>query len=55
MSNPDEAQKARNRAIAENEARRKAVGAVRVSGWAIFVALLIASVVLGFGWAWTHR
>ena len=51
MSTPDD-EKARNREIAENEQRRKAVSAIRVSGWAIFIALVIAAMA---GWAWTHR
>jgi hypothetical protein len=52
-SDPDE--KARNREIAQNEQHRKAVSAVRVSGWAIFIAVVIAAIVIGIVWAWTHR
>jgi len=55
MSSPDAEEKARNREIAQNEARRKAVGAIRVSGWAIFITLVIAAIVVGIFWAWTHR
>lgn len=56
MSNPDDAgQKARNREIAQNEGHRKAVSSVRVSGWAIFITLAIAAVVVGIVWTWTHR
>ena len=55
MSTPDAEEKARNREIAENEKRRKAVGAVRVSGWAIFIALVIGTIVVGIVWSWTHR
>ena len=54
MSAPD-AEKARNREIANNEERRKAVGAVRVSSWAILATLAIATIVIGIVWAWTHR
>jgi len=55
MSTPDTEEKARNREIAQNEMRRKAVSAVRVSGWAIFITLIIAAIVVGTVWAWTHR
>jgi len=55
MSTPDLEEKARNREIAQNEVRRKAVSAVRVSGWAIFITLVIAAIVVYIFWAWTHR
>jgi hypothetical protein len=55
MSTPDLEEKARNREIAENEQRRKAVSAIRVSGWAIFIALVIGAIAVGIFWAWTHR
>jgi hypothetical protein len=55
MSTPDSEERARNREIAQNELHRKAVSAVRVSGWAIFITLAIAAIVVGIGWAWTHR
>ena len=55
MSTPDLEEKARNREIAQNEAHRRAVSAVRVSGWAIFIALVIGAIVVGIFWAWTHR
>ncbi len=56
MSTPDDAEeKARNREIAQNEARREAVSSARVSGWAIFMTLVIAAMVVGIIWAWTHR
>jgi hypothetical protein len=54
MSTPDE-ERARNRQIAQNEQRRKAVTAIRVSGWAIFITFVIAAIVAGIVWAWTHR
>jgi hypothetical protein len=53
MSDQDE--KARNREIAQNEERRKAVGAVRVSTWAIALAVIMGLIVFGIFWAWTHR
>ena len=55
MSTPDAEEKARNREIAQNEQHRKAVGAVRVSGWAIFVAFVIGAIVVGIVWSSTHR
>ena len=55
MSTLDDEEKARNREIARNELHRKAASAVRVSGWAIFIALFIATIVIGIIWAWTHR
>lgn len=55
MSESDPDEKARNREIAQNEQHRKAVSAVRVSGWAIFIALVIGAIVVGIVWAWTHR
>ena len=53
MSDQDE--KARNREIAQNEAHREAVGAVRVSTWAIALAVIIGAIVFGIFWAWIHR
>ena len=55
MNTPDLEEKARNREIAQNEKRRKAVGAVRVSSWAIAIAVIIGAIVVGIVWAWTHR
>lgn len=55
MSTPDAEERARNREIAQNEQHRKAVSAMRVSGWAIFIAVVIAASIAGIVWAWTHR
>ena len=41
--------KARNREIAENEAERQTVGDIRVSGWAIAVAVIIGLAAVGLG------
>ncbi len=41
MSDSDKENKARDREIAENEAERQIVGDVRVSVWAIAVAVVI--------------
>jgi hypothetical protein len=53
MSASDPEEKARNREIAQNEEHRKAIGAIRVSSWAIAVAVIIGAIV--FGIFWTHR
>jgi hypothetical protein len=45
--------KARNREIAENEAERQTVSAVRVSTWAIAVAVVIG--LTAVGWVLLHN
>jgi hypothetical protein len=45
--------KARNREIAENEAQRQTVSAIRVSTWAIAVAVVIA--LAAVGWVLLHN
>ena len=40
--------KARNREIAENEAERQTVGDIRVSAWAIAVAVMIGLAAVGW-------
>jgi hypothetical protein len=54
MSSSDQ-DKQRNREIAENEANRQVVGDVRVSVWAIAVAVIAGLIVFGIVWAWLHR
>ena len=54
MSSPDQDRK-RNRDIAENEANRQVVGDVRVSAWAIAVAVVAGVIVFGIAWAWLNR
>ena len=54
MSSSEE-ENERNREIARNEASREAVSAVRVSGWAIGVAVISGVIVLGIVWAWMNR
>ncbi len=48
-------EKQRNREIAHNEANREAVSAVRVSSWAIGVAVVSGVIVVAIVWAWLHR
>ena len=53
MSDMDKENKARNREIADNEADRQTTGDVRVSAWAIAVAVLIG--LAAFGWVLLHN
>jgi hypothetical protein len=48
MSSTEQENKQRNQKIAENEAERQVVSAVRVSTWAIAVAVVIALAVVGW-------
>ena len=48
-----EQEKARNRKIAENEAERQTVSAIRVSTWAIAVAVVIG--LAAVGWVLLHN
>jgi hypothetical protein len=45
--------KARNREIAQNEAKRQTVGEIRVSFWAIAVAVIIG--LAAVGWVLIHN
>ena len=51
MSNSDDKQ--RNHEIAENEADRQTIGDIRVSAWAIAVAVLIG--LAAIGWVLVHN
>jgi hypothetical protein len=44
----DNENKLRDRQIAENEAERQTVGDIRVSTWAIAVAVIVALAVVGW-------
>jgi uncharacterized protein HemX len=48
VSDPEKEIKARNREIAENEAERQTTGDIRVSAWAIAVAVIIGLAVVGW-------
>jgi hypothetical protein len=54
MSSPDQ-DRQRNREIAENEANRQVIGDVRVSVWAVAVAVIAGLIVFGIAWAWLNR
>jgi hypothetical protein len=53
MSDSENENKARDREIAENEAERQTIGDVRVSGWAIAVAVVIG--LAAVGWVLIHN
>ena len=55
MSSSDQENKQRDRKIAANEAERQTVGDIRVSGWAIGVAIIIGVIVVAVVWAWLKR
>jgi hypothetical protein len=55
MSSSDPENKQRNRKIAENEAERQTTGAIRVSTWAIEVAVIAGIIVFAIVWAWMNR
>ncbi|XIA65082.1 hypothetical protein ACFIOY_01020 [Bradyrhizobium sp. TZ2] len=54
MSSSDQ-DKQRDREIAANEADRQTIGDVRVSVWAVAVAVIVGVIVLGIVWAWFNR
>lgn len=54
MSAPEQ-DKQRNREIAANEAERQAVSAVRVSSWAIALAIVIGVIVVAIVWSGLKR
>jgi hypothetical protein len=55
VSSSESENKQRDRKIADNEAKREAVSSVRVSSWAIGVAVIAGVIVFGIVWAWMHR
>ena len=55
MSNSESENKQRDRKIAHNEANRVAVSGVRVSSWAIGLAVIVGVIAFGIVWAWMHR
>ena len=54
MSAPEQ-DKQRNREIAANEAERQAMSAVRVSSWAIGLAVIIGIIAVALVWSWLKR
>jgi hypothetical protein len=55
MSDAGEGNKQRNREIARNEAERQTVGDVRVSVWAIAIAVVLGVIVVAIVWTWLKR
>ena len=53
MNDTDQDNKTRNREIADNEADRQTVGDIRVSVWAIAVAVIIG--LAAIGWVMLHN
>ena len=53
MNEADEDNKTRNREIAQNEAERQTIGDIRVSVWAIAVAVVIG--LAAVGWVLLHN
>jgi hypothetical protein len=53
VTDPTGESKERNREIAENESTRQTVVDIRVSGWAIAVAVIIG--LAAFGWVLIHN
>ena len=53
MNDAGEETKARNREIARNESERQTVGDIRVSTWAVAVAVIIG--LAAIGWVLIHN
>jgi hypothetical protein len=53
VTDADKDDKTRNREIAENEAERQTIGDIRVSTWAIAVAVVIG--LAAVGWVLLHN
>jgi hypothetical protein len=53
MNEADEDNKTRNREIAQNEAERQTIGDIRVSVWAVAVAVIIG--LAAVGWVLIHN
>jgi hypothetical protein len=55
VSNSESENKQRDRQIADNEAHREAVSSVRVSSWAIGIAVVIGVIAFAIVLAWLRR
>jgi hypothetical protein len=53
VDDTDKENKMRNREIAQNESTRQTVGDIRVSGWAVAAAVVIA--LAAVGWVLLHN
>ncbi|WP_186294281.1 hypothetical protein [Bradyrhizobium guangdongense] len=54
MTDTSEANKERNRQIAQNEEARQITGSIRVSTWAVVVAVMIGAILFTLGWIATR-
>ena len=50
MTNTSEANKERNSEIARNEEAKQVAGSVRVSTWAIAMAVMVGGILVTLGW-----
>jgi hypothetical protein len=50
MTNTSEANKERNREIAQNEEAKQVTGSIRVSTWAVAVVVIIGGILVTLGW-----
>ena len=50
MTDTSESTKERNREIARNEEAKQVAGSVRVSTWAIAVAVMVGGILFTLGW-----
>lgn len=50
MTNTSEANKERNREIAQNEEAKQVIGSVRVSIWAVAMVVMIGGALFTLGW-----
>lgn len=55
MNDTDRNSKQRDREIARNESERQLVGDVRVSTWAVALAVVVVLAGFAVGWLWLHR
>ncbi len=55
MTSSDQNNKERDRAIAQNEATRQTTSAIRVSSWAIGLAVVVGVIAVYIVWAWLNR
>jgi len=55
MSSSDQENKQRDRKIAANESELQTIGDIRISGWAIAIAIIIGVIAVGVAWAWLKR
>ena len=50
MTETSEANKERNREIARNEEAKQITGSIRVSSWAVAVAVIVGGILFTLGW-----